>query len=94
MLMKKLKSSISILIITFVVLLLSDVYNKEDVATKDDSKARGDRVASVINAAFDKYGLLNSQIGGTDSIIWIEMNEANSEQELLEYLEKIYLKQI
>ncbi len=85
--MKKLKS-ISILIITFVVLLLSDVYIKEDVATNEDSKARDDRIASVINAAFDEYGLFNSQVGSTDSIIRIEMDEANSEQELLEYLEK------
>ncbi|MGN7176552.1 hypothetical protein BK139_23190 [Paenibacillus sp. FSL R5-0490] len=88
--MKKLKS-ISILIITFVVLLISDVYiNKDDVSTNDDDdgKARDDRIASVINAAFDEYGLFNSQVGGTDSIIRIEMDEANSEQELLEYLEK------
>ncbi|UOE56139.1 hypothetical protein LIT38_03915 [Bacillus sp. CMF12] len=89
--MKKLKS-ISILIITFVVLLLSDVYiNKDDVSTNDDDddgKARDDRIASVINAVFDEYGLFNSQVGSTDSIIRIEMDEANSEQELLEYLEK------
>ncbi|MCS0824781.1 hypothetical protein NX029_12435 [Cytobacillus firmus] len=88
--MKKLKS-ISILIITFVILLLPDVYiNKDDVSTNDDvdDKARDERIASVINAAFDEYGLFNSQVGSTESIIRIEMDEANSEQELLEYLEK------
>ena len=88
--MKKLKT-VSILFITFVVLLLSDFYmSRDDVSTNDDDegKARDDRIASVINTAFDEYGLFNSQVGSTDSIIRIEMDEANCEQELLEYLEK------
>ncbi|WP_197204444.1 hypothetical protein [Cytobacillus firmus] len=86
--MKKLKF-ISILIITFVVLLLSDVYiNKKDVATKDDSKARADSIAFALNIGFDEYGLFSFEIGETDPTIWIVMDEANSEKELQKYLEK------
>jgi ribosomal protein S18 acetylase RimI-like enzyme len=60
---------------------------KKMVSTNDNGRARDERIASVLNAAFDEYGLISSQVGGTDSIM-IEMDEANSEQELMEYTEK------
>ncbi|USK45081.1 hypothetical protein [Cytobacillus oceanisediminis] len=88
--MKKIKS-VSIFIITFVLLLLHDAYfNKDDVATNHDSKARDGRIASVIDSGFDEYGLFSFEISDTDPnpTIFIVMDEAKNEKKLQEYLEK------
>ena len=81
--------SVSVLILTFGVLLLVVVnINKNYVLIEHDEKACNERIASVLNTAFDEYDLFSFEMNGTDSIIWIQMNEEDSEEELLEYLEE------
>lgn len=81
--------SVSVLILTFGVLLLVAVnINKNYISIEHDEKARNERIASVLNTAFDEYDLFSFEMNGTDSIIWIQMDEEDSEEELMEYLEE------
>ncbi|MGM0924713.1 MAG: hypothetical protein ACQEWW_26605 [Bacillota bacterium] len=83
------KKFISVLMIVVAVVIVFNVYsNKDDVSTINDGEARADRIASVLNTGFDKYGLFSFGIGDTDPTIWIVMDEAKSEQELQEYLKE------
>jgi hypothetical protein len=83
------KKSISVLIIAVVTLLIFDVYiNKDEVTTNNDGEVRADRIASVLDDAWDEYGLFSFGIGDTDPVISIGMDETKNEQELREYLEE------
>lgn len=82
------KKAISILVaVVFTVLIANFTLNKSDLTVSDDREARSERIASVIDNAWDEFNLLSFQITQTDSIIWIEMDENNSDLQLREYLE-------
>ncbi|WP_102272180.1 hypothetical protein [Cytobacillus massiliigabonensis] len=81
------KKLISVLVIAVIGALIFIIHpNKEDVTASNDKEARANRIASVLESAWDKFGLFSFQIGDTDPTIWIGMDETKSEQELRDYL--------
>ncbi|WP_419394181.1 hypothetical protein [Cytobacillus praedii] len=83
------KKLISVLVIAVVGVLIFIIHpNKEDVTASDDKEARTNRIASVLESAWDKFGLFSFQIGDTDPTIWIGMDETKSEQDLRDYLKE------
>lgn len=81
------KKYFSGLIVGAVVVLMVNVFLiKYDEIVCDSKEARTDRIAFVLRAAWDEFGLVSFQIGDTDPTIWIGMGENKSEQNLREYL--------
>lgn len=75
-------------IIVVGILFIFMAINKNDLSIQDNEKMRVDRIESVLQNAWDEFGLFSFQIGGSDSTIQIVMDETNSEKELKKYLEK------
>ncbi|MGG4266118.1 hypothetical protein [Peribacillus simplex] len=73
--MKKIFSFLAILAVVFTFSNLTNAEPESDVT-------------SVIDSAWDQFGLFSSQIDETDSTIWIEMDKSKSEQELRKYLKE------
>lgn len=83
------KKFISGLVVGIVAVLVVNIsLNKDDVTVIDDKEARVDRIVSVLNSGWDKFGLIGFGIGDTDPTITIQMDNSKSEQELREYLQK------
>ncbi|MFD2444049.1 hypothetical protein ACFSO7_08625 [Bacillus sp. CGMCC 1.16607] len=83
------KKFISGLMVGVVAVLVVNVFlNKDDVTVSNSKEARADRIASVLRNAWDEFGLFSFNIGDTDPLIWIGMDETKSEQELRDYLEE------
>ncbi|WP_077212450.1 hypothetical protein [Bacillus dakarensis] len=81
------KKFISGLIVGAIVVSMINIFiNKDDVTVSDSKEARVDRIASVLQDAWDEFGLFSFEIGDTDPTIWIGMDETKNEQELREYL--------
>ncbi|MGD6842578.1 hypothetical protein ACQCVH_08635 [Bacillus infantis] len=83
------KKSIFIIMISAAILIIFDLsFNREEVPTKDETEERSERIGKVLEAAWDQFGFFSFSTGGTDPVIWIQMDENSSKQELLAYLEK------
>jgi hypothetical protein len=83
------KKSIFVIIISAAILIIFDLsFNREEVSTKDDAEARSELIGEVLNSAWDQFELFSFSVGGTDPVIWIQMDENSSKQEFLAYLEK------
>lgn len=83
------KKFISGLIVGVVAIMVVNVsFNKDDVNVNDSKEARVDRIESVLNSAWDKFGLIGFGIGDTNPTITVQMDESKSEQELRGYLQE------
>ncbi|MGE6362736.1 hypothetical protein ACQKD9_02450 [Bacillus paramycoides] len=77
-----------VLVALLTCILVFNVYVSEDDTTKSAEDLRVERIAKVLENAWDKYDLAGFQMGGTDPIIWIETEKNENQKELLAYLEK------
>ncbi len=80
-----------LLIIVVVVVLVTNIYiikNDNFSKSNNNDETPGDRIASILDNAWDEFGLFSFQIGDTDPTIWIVMDETKSEVQLKKYLEK------
>lgn len=75
-------------IVVIGILFIFMVINKNDLSIQDEKKMRDDRIESVLQNAWGKFGFFSFEIGSTDSTIQIVMDKTKSEEELKEYLEK------
>ncbi|MCK6206485.1 hypothetical protein [Bacillus infantis] len=83
------KKSIFVIMISAAILIIFDLnFNREEVSTSDDAEVRSERIGEVLESAWDQFKLFSFSVGETDSVIWIEMDENSSKQEILAYLEK------
>ncbi|OXT17855.1 hypothetical protein B9K06_08260 [Bacillus sp. OG2] len=83
------KKSIFVIMISTAILIIFDLnFNREEVSTSDDAEVRSERIGEVLESAWDQFKLFSFSVGETDSVIWIEMDENSSKQEILAYLEK------
>ncbi len=81
---------VSVLIIVVVVVLVTNIYiNKYDSFSNknNNNETRWNRIASVLENAWDEFGLFSFQVT-PDSTILIEMDETKSELQLIKYLEE------
>ncbi|MCP1161270.1 hypothetical protein [Bacillus infantis] len=69
-------------------LIVNVFLNKDDVTVSDSKEARAERIASVLEDAWDEFGLFSFGIGDTDPVISIGMDKTKSEEELREYLKE------
>ena len=76
------------MILTISVLLLFVMVTKSESneSTQSEKEMRVDRISTVINNAWDKFGLYSLEIGETDSTIRIVMDETKSKIALEMYL--------
>ncbi|MFJ7732633.1 hypothetical protein ACIQXF_12130 [Lysinibacillus sp. NPDC097231] len=84
------KKFVSVLIIVVVVVLVTNIYtNKFDSYSNNDNnnEKRWNRIASVLDNAWDEFGLFSFQ-KTPDSTILIVMDETKSEEQLKRYLEQ------
>ncbi|MED1569121.1 hypothetical protein [Bacillus paramycoides] len=77
-----------VLVALLTCILIFNVYVSEDDTTKSAEDLRVERIAKVLENAWDKYDLSSFQMDGTDSIIWIVTEKNENQKELLAYLEK------
>ncbi|MEN8702305.1 hypothetical protein [Bacillus infantis] len=83
------KKSIFVIMISAALLTIFDLnFNREEVSTKDSAEVRSERIEEVLMSAWNQFGLFSFSVGGTDPVIWIQMDENSSRQEFLAYLEK------
>ncbi|MGN4126053.1 hypothetical protein ACMGD3_13740 [Lysinibacillus sphaericus] len=84
------KKFVTLLIIVVVVVLVTNIYiikNDNFSKSNNNDETPGDRT-SILDNAWDEFGLFSFQIGDTDPTIWIVMDETKSEVQLKKYLEK------
>lgn len=84
------RNFISVFIIIVVVILVINIdIGKNDSFSKNnvDVEKKWDRIASVLENAWDDFGLFSFQ-ATPDSTIFIEMDETKSELQLIKYLEE------
>jgi hypothetical protein len=83
------KKSIFVIMISAALLTIFDLnFNREEVSTKDSAEVRSEPIEEVLMSAWNQFGLFSFSVGGTDPVIWIQMDENSSRQEFLAYLEK------
>ena len=89
------RKKIAILTLVVVALLIFSVSIKTNgVDAQDSREARSERIASILQNAWDKFSLYSFEIGypdpstGIRPTIWIVMDEAKSDLQLQRYLEK------
>ncbi|MFJ7738829.1 hypothetical protein ACIQ2D_21210 [Lysinibacillus sp. NPDC097287] len=85
---------VSVLIIVFVVVIVTNIsINKYDSSSNDNKhnnndESGGDRIASVLENAWDEFGLFSFGVGDTDQTISIVMDDTKSDVQLKKYLEE------
>lgn len=75
------------ILVVVVVLVVNMGVGKDESFSNNNDERRSDRIASVLNNAFDEFGLFSFQVT-PDSTIFIEMDETKSEVQLKKYLEE------
>ncbi|MFJ7953631.1 hypothetical protein ACIQZG_19185 [Lysinibacillus sp. NPDC096418] len=82
--------SVFIIIVVVVLVINIDIDKNDSFSSNndDDDEKQGGRIASVLDNVWDEFGLFSFQIGDTDPIIWIVMDETKSEVQLKKYLEE------
>ena len=73
--------------VVVVVLVINLETDKDDSISNNNDEERWDRIASVLDNAWDEFGLFSFQVS-PDSTIFIEMDETKSEVQLKKYLEE------
>jgi len=82
------RNFISVFIIVVVVVLVINIdIDKNDSFSNNNDEKQWDRIASVLENAWDDFGLFSFQ-ATPDSTIFIEMDETKSELQLIKYLEE------
>lgn len=84
------RNFISVFIIIVIVILVINVNidKNDNFSNKNvDVEKKWDRIASVLENAWDDFGLFSFQ-ATPDSTIFIEMDETKSELQLIKYLEE------
>jgi|GEM_PF-2512637 len=85
---------VSVLIIVVVVVIVTNIsINKYDSSSNDNTRnnndeSGGDRIASVLENAWDEFGLFSFGVGDTDQTISIVMDDTKSDVQLKKYLEE------
>ncbi|MEJ9280244.1 MULTISPECIES: hypothetical protein [Ureibacillus] len=84
--MKKKFPILIILTISFMIISTFLYLNNVTPTIQNDKKARTERISSVLNDVWDRFGFFSYQIGNTDTTIWIVMDDSKNEEELMTYL--------
>lgn len=82
------RNFISVFIIVVVVVLVINIdIDKNDSFSNNNDERQRDRIASVLDKAWDEFDLFSFQVS-PDSTIFIEMDESKNELQLMKYLEE------
>ncbi|WP_211263231.1 hypothetical protein [Lysinibacillus contaminans] len=79
--------SVFIIVVVVVLVINIDIDKNDSFSSNNDDEKQGNRIASVLDNAWDEFGLFSFQVT-PDSTILIEMDETKSELQLKKYLEE------
>ena len=79
--------SVFIIIVVVVLVINIDIDKNDSFSNNNDDEKQWDRIASVLENAWDDFGLFSFQ-ATPDSTIFIEMDKTKNELQLIKYLEE------
>ncbi|CAM4413761.1 hypothetical protein BAMA_10470 [Bacillus manliponensis] len=82
------KFSLTLITMIACLLVFGSFTTNQAETLKTDREIREERIATVLEDAWEKYDLSSFQIGVTDPTIWVEIEEIEHKKELITYLEK------